>query len=169
MRRLKIPSLLVWSAAGLAVVAVAAAIGYWLSLGAQPRLEVQWLKVRTVATGPQSSLAVFDLRLRNPARVLFQVKEVEAALIDSGGTRHDGLVAAQTDLDRVLGYFPLAGPRYTPVLMFRERIRGGETVDRTVAASFDVPAEVLETRRGFELRIQDADSAVTVSAEPPPR
>jgi hypothetical protein len=93
------------------------------------------------------------------------VKEVEVAVIGASGERHEGLVAAQTDLDRVLGYFPLAGPRHNPVLMFRERIRGGETVDRTVAASFSIPVQVLESRQGFELHIQDADGAVIASLE----
>lgn len=165
MPRIQIPALLQWSAAGLAIVAVLAGIGYWLNLGSQARLEVQWLKVRTIATGAESSLAVFDIRVHNPSRVLFQVKEVEVALIENGGTRQEGLVAAQTDLDRVLGYYPLAGPRHNPVLLFRERIRGGETADRTVAASFSVPVQALESRRSFELRIQDADGAVVVSAE----
>lgn len=165
MRRLQISPLLQWSAAGLAMVAVIAAIGYWLSLGSQARLDVQWLKVRTLATGPESSLAVFDLRIHNPSRVVFQVKEVEVAVIGASGARHEGLVAAQTDLDRVLSYFPLAGPRHNPVLMFRERIRGGGTVDRTVAASFSIPVQVLESRQGFELRIQDADGAVIASLE----
>ncbi len=153
----------------MVIVAAIAGIGYWLSLGSQARLEVRWLKVRTVATGPESSLAVFDLRIHNPSRVLFQVKDVEAVLIDAGGTRQEGMVAAQTDLDRVLGYFPLAGPRHTPVLMFRERIRAGGTADRTVAASFAVPIQALEFRRRFELRIQDADGAVIVSPEARPR
>jgi len=165
MNRIQIPSLLKWSAAGLLIVAAVAGIGYWLSLGSQARLEVQWLKVRTIATGPESSLAVFDLRIHNPSRVLFQVKEVEAVLVGAGGARQDGLVAAQTDLDRVLGYYPLAGPRHTPVLMFRERIRAGETADRTVAASFAVPVQALESRAGFELRIHDADGAIVVSQE----
>jgi hypothetical protein len=165
MPRMQIPALVQWSAAGLAIVAVLAAIGYRLNLGSQARLEVQWLKVRTIATGPESSLAVFDIRVHNPSRVLFQVKEVEAALTDSSGNRQEGLVAAQTDLDRALGYYPLAGPRYNPVLMFRERIRGGQTADRTVAASFSVPVQALESRRSFELRIHDADGAVVVSAE----
>lgn len=169
MRKIQVPALLQWSAAGLAIVAVIAGIGYWLSLGSQARLEVRWLKVRTIATGPESSLAVFDVRIHNPSRVLFQVKEVEAILVDSGGTSHEGLVAAQTDLDRVLSYYPLAGPRYNPVLMFRERIRGGETADRTVAASFPVPAQALESRRRFELRIHDADGAVIEAAERPLR
>ncbi len=166
MRRTQIPGLLIWSAAGLAIVAAIAGIGYWLSLGSQARLEVRWLKVRTIATGPESSLAVFDLRIHNPSRVLFQVKEVEAALIGASGNREEGLVTAQTDLDRALRSYPLAGPRHTPVLMFRERLRGGETADRTVAASFPVPVEALESRRGFELRIHDADGAVVTSAEP---
>lgn len=166
MRRVQIPGLLFWSAAGLAIVAAIAGIGYWLSLGAQARLEVRWLKVRTIATGPDSSLAVLDLRIHNPSRVLFQVKDVEVALIGAGGAREEGLVTAQTDLDRALSYYPLAGPRHTPVLMFRERLRAGETADRTVAASFSVPVEALESRRGFELRIHDADGAVVASAEP---
>lgn len=166
-KQLRVPALVWWSLAGLGVAALLAAAGYWLNRGSQARLEVRWLKVRTIATGPESSLAVFDLRIHNPSRVLFQVKEVEAAVVDSGGARQEGLVAAETDLDRALGYYPLAGPRYSPVLKFRERIRGGETVDRTVAASFSVPVQALESRRRFEIRIQDADGEVVTAAERP--
>lgn len=165
MPRIRLPALLQSVAAGAAIAAAVAAILYWLNLGSQARLQVQWLKVRAIATGPESSLAVFDVRVHNPSRVLFQVKEVEAALVDAGGESREGLVVAQTDLDRALGHYPLAGPRHNPVLMFRERIRAGETVDRTVAASFSVPVEALESRRGFTLRIHDADGAVVESAE----
>ncbi len=167
MSRLRVPPVFWWSGAGLGAVALLAALGYWWNLGWQARLDVRWLNVRVISTGPESSLAVFDLRIHNPARVLFQVKEVEANLIDASGATTSGLVSSQPDLDRVLSYFPLAGPRYTPVLKFQERIAGGETVDRTVAASFAVPAAVLESRRGFELRIQDADGQVTVAREAP--
>ncbi len=166
MSRVRVPPVFWWSCAGLGAVAALAALGYWWNLGSQARLEVRWLKVRILSTGPESSLAVFDLRIHNPARVLFQVEEVEAAVADAGGGQTDGLVASQPDLDRVLSYFPLAGPRYSPVLKFQERIAPGATADRTVAASFSVPADVLESRRNFLLRIQDADGQVTVAEEP---
>lgn len=164
-REIRVPPLVWWGLAGLVVAAALTGIAYRLNRGWQARLEVQWLKVRTIPTGPESSLAVFDLRIHNPSRVLFQVKEVEAAVVDAGGMRQEGMVAAQTDLDRVLGYYPLAGPRYSPVLKFRERIRAGETVDRTVAASFSVPVGALKSRRRFELRIQDADGAMVTALE----
>jgi len=168
MNRLRFPPLLGWSLAGLGVVALLAAAGYWLNRGSQARLEVRWLKVRTLATGPDTSLAVFDLRIHNPSRVLFQVKDVEVAAVDAAGGRQEGLVAAQTDLDRVLGYYPTEGPRYTPVLKFRERIRAGETVDRTVAASFNMPEQALDARQGFEVRIHDADGEVVIVREQRP-
>lgn len=163
--QIRVPPLVWWILAGLGLAAVIAAIGYWLNLGSQARLEVQWLKVRTIATGPDSSLAVFDLRIHNPSRVLFQVREVEAAVVDASGRATDGLVAAETDLDRALSYYPIEGPRHTPVLKFRERIRPGETVDRTVAASFSLPVEALQARRRFEVRIQDADGVVATAEE----
>lgn len=165
--RIRIPAILGWSLAGLGVAALLTAAGFWLNRGSQARLEVRWLKVRTIATGPESSLAVFDVRIHNPSRVLFQVKEVEAAVVDASGARHEGLVAAEADLDRALGYYPVAGPRYNPALKFRERIRSGETVDRTIGASFSVPARTLESRLRFELRIEDADGAVVTAAERP--
>ena len=168
MNRLRFPPLLGWSLAGVGAMALLAAAGYWLNRGSQARLEVQWLKVRTLATGPDTSLAVFDLRIHNPSRVLFQVKDVEVAVVDAAGGRQEGLVAAQTDLDRVLGYYPAEGPRYTPVLKFRERIRGGETVDRTVAASFNLPEQALDARQRFEVRIQDADGEIVAAPEQRP-
>lgn len=165
MGRIRVPPVLWWSCAGLGAVALAAALAYWWNLGAQARLDVRWLKVRTLSTGPESSLAVIDVRIHNPSRVLFQVKEVEVALTGPGGARVEGLVAAQTDLDRALSYYPLAGPRYSPVLMFKERIAPGITADRTVAASFPVPLAGLESRLALELRIHDADGQVATSAE----
>lgn len=165
MKRVEIPGVARWSAAGLLIVAALAGAAYWWNRASQARLEGKILKVRTFATGDESSMVVLDVRITNPARVLFQVKEVEVAAVTSGLDRAPGLVAAERDLDRVLTYYPLAGARYSPVLKFRERIRAGETVDRTIAASFAMPLGGLESRKRLEISIQDADGAVVTVGE----
>jgi hypothetical protein len=93
------------------------------------------------------------------------VREVKILLIDSGGLQHEADPVAEVDLDRVLDYYKLTGPRYNPTLKMRERFAGGETQDRTVAASFPVSEGLLASRRALVIRIEDADGVKVEIAE----
>jgi len=162
---IKIPVFARFLAVGLAVVALVVLIALWKNKGAHVRLDGSILKVRTIATDENNSIAVLDIRLSNPADVPFVVKELEFTVEDAKGNPVAGTTIAQMDLDHVLEYNKLIGPRYTPVLLARSKISGGLPVDRTVAASFPISEAALEARRNFRLKIIDVDGPVVELVE----
>lgn len=146
---------------GLAIVAVIAGISLFFNRGAHVRLSGTILKTRVVQTDTNSAVVIFDVRLRNPADVPFVVQDVAVRLTTDAGDLVEGDRVAQMDLDRLLGYYKYAGPRYTPMLLPRERIKPGESMDRTVAGSFSKSEKQIDQRRGFTLRIADVDGTFT--------
>ncbi len=169
MVRPKLPPLAFGIALGLAAAALLVGLAVYLNRGSQTRLEGSILKVRTIATDDAASIVVVDFRLKNPARALFVVRDVTVEATAADGKKLEGVTVSEPDLDRVLGYYPLTGPRFNPVLKARERLRGGETADRTIAASFGVSEKELLQRRGLVVRILDVDGAVAEIAAAPAR
>lgn len=161
---MKAPALVKSLAAGLAAAAVVVAAAYWLNRGSQVRLDGQVLKVRTISTAEKSSVAVIDLRIHNPAKALFQVKEVGVAMVGGNGSRVEGAPIVQADLDRLLDYYATTGPRYNASIKVRDRVRENETLDRTVAAAFEVDEKTLAGRAKLVVRLVDADG-VAVEVE----
>lgn len=150
---------------GLAIVAAIVGFSLFVNRGAHVRLSGTVLKTRIVQTDTNSAVVVFDVRLKNPADVPFVVKDVMVRLTDDSGTEIEGDRVAQMDLDRLLDYYKFSGPRYTPMLLARERIKPGESMDRTVAGSFSKSEKQIEQRKGFVLRIADVDGTFTEVAE----
>lgn len=150
---------------GVAVVGLLVAAVLWFNRGSNVRLEGRILKVRAISTGEAASLALVDLRIQNPAKVRFVVHEVRLSVTKANGEAVEGLVSAQSDLDRVLQYFPAEGPRYNDVLRPKSNIGGGAQSDWCVGAGFDFPAPVLEGRKNLTVTIEDVDGAVVVLKE----
>lgn len=146
---------------GLGVVAVIIAFSLLANRGARARLTGSILKVRLIPTDTNSAVALIDFRFQNPAEVPFVVRDVQVVVIDADGATVEGDRVAQMDLDRVLEYNKLAGPRYNPMLMARDRANPGESFDRTAAGSFALSEQQLERRKRFVLRIGDVDGATT--------
>lgn len=142
---------------GLLLVALVAGIVFWMNMGSQVRLNAEVVRVRTLATSESSALLIAEVRIANPAKVPFVVREVLVTLVDSAGGRAVGDPVAQGDLDRVLGYYTAEGPRYNETLKVRSKIAGSGQSDWTVAASFGVAKADLDARRGLEIEIEDVD------------
>lgn len=143
---------------GLALVLVG--IGYWLNTGSQVRMDGKILKVRTVPADDAASIAVVDFRVKNLTRALFQLKRMTLVVTTAEGQVVEGLPVAQMDLDRVLDYHKVFGPRYTAMLKERDRIRPGAQEDCTAAASFSISEKALQNRKNLVLTLQDADGAM---------
>lgn len=146
---------------GLGIVAVIAGASLYLNRGAHVRLSGKVLKTRIVETDTNSAVVIFDVRLTNPAEVPFVVRDVAVRLTDESGEELEGDRVAQMDLDRLLEYYKFHGPRYTPMLLARERIKPGESMDRTVAGSFPRSGKQIEQRKAGRVRVADVDGTFT--------
>lgn len=158
--KLSLPPLTKYIFIGLGLSLLIGGIGYLLNTASQVRLDGKILKVRTVPASEAASLAIVDFRVSNPSGVLFQLKELTVVVTTATGQVVEGLPVAQMDLDRVLDYYKVLGPRYTEMLKARDRIRPKTEVDRTAAASLNIPERALQGRKSLVLRLQDADGAV---------
>ncbi len=163
------PSLVRGLALGVVAAAALAGVAFLMNRGSQVRLDGSILKVRAIATDDAASIAVVDLRLANPARALFLVRETGMVITTARGEQVEGKMVAQPDLDRVLAYYPATGPRFNPVLRVREKFHQNEGGDRTLAAYFPVSEASLSARRELRVRITDADGAVIELVEGPRR
>jgi len=163
--RLQIPDFVKYLAIAGVIVAVLLAVLLWFNRGAQVRLEGRILKTRLVPTTDTACLAVLEARINNPSDVTFVVRDVHFKVLLADGTTLDGDQVAQIDLDRVLGFLKLYGPRYNPVLKAKDSFTGSSQTDRTIVASFARPVADIERRKGFIIEVDDVDGAVTRLAE----
>ena len=152
---------------GLVIVALAAGIVFWLNRGSQVRLGGEVVRVRTLSTSESSSVLIAEVRIENPARVPFIVREVRLSMTSAKGVPVVGDPIAQGDLDRLLGYLPAEGPRYNETLKVKSKLGGGSRSDWTVPASFRLPQSELDARRGFSVEIEDVDGVVVTVVERP--
>jgi len=155
-----LPPLTKYVLVGLALALLIGGIGFLLNTPSQVRLDGKILKVRTVPADEAASIAVVDFRVTNPSGALFQLKRLTVVVTTAAGDEVEGLPVAQIDLDRVLDYHKVFGPRYTEMLKERDRIRPKEQVDRTAAGSLSISEKDLQDRKNLVLRLQDADGAV---------
>jgi hypothetical protein len=150
---------------GLAIVG---ALVYGLLLGtkgAHIDLTGEILKVRVLAVTPQASLVVVDFRVTNPADIPFVVNEVRM-LFDGGGDEPlEGAFISKSDVNVMFKYGKLLGPKYNDVLSIRDKVAPHQTVDRMVAARFELPESKIDTRKGIRLRIEEVDGAVVEIGE----
>lgn len=147
-------------AAGLALAALAAGVLMFINSRSRPRLEGKILQVRSVATDTRANVVILDVRITNPGRALFMVRDVIVVIEDATGVPLEADAAAEPDIDRLLGYYKMLGPRYNPALKSRERIAPGETKDYTIAGAFALTEQELAQRRSLRVRLVDVDGAV---------
>ena len=159
--KLQLPDFFKYLLIACGIVAVIVAIVYWGNRGSQVRLEARVLKARVIPTDDAASLAVLEVRIHNPANVLFVIREAHLKAVLADGNEIDGAPVTQGDLDRYLDYYKTYGARYNPVLRTKEKVFGGALTDRTIAASFPRAAADIDKRRGFVLEVADVDGAVT--------
>jgi hypothetical protein len=165
MKKITIPGFVKFLGAGIAIAAIGVGLGVYSNRGAHVGLEGSIVKVRLIATDENACVAVLELRLNNPADVRFLVREVEVVADGVNGRDLSAPSVPQIDLDRVLDYYKLSGPRYNPVLRMKENIPGKTALERTVAGSFAASEAALAGRKGFRVLIRDVDGAVTEIAE----
>ncbi len=144
---------------GLGVVALLIAVSVVLTANKGSHLQLQGkiLKVRTGALGEGNSIAVLDFRVENPSNVPFIVRNVELVLEKKNGEMVDGVTASKSDLKQLFQYNRFLGDQYNDGLGMQDTIARHSTVDRMVAAHFEVSADELEKAKAVHLSIQDVD------------
>lgn len=125
--------------------------------GSHLQLKGNILKVRTGALSDQDSIAILDMRLENPSDVSFVVREVEVTLNKQDGTTANSALIAKTDLHQLFQFNRFLGDQYNDTISIKDEVPPHGTVDRMVAARFDVPDKDLENAKNLHVSIQDMD------------
>ena len=158
-------TLLVTFAIGIVIIAIAVAGVVYMQRGAHIELPGTILKVRTAPLDDQSAAAVIDFRVTNPSDYPFQVRSVTVVPESQSGAQTEGATASEMDAQRLMAGVPLLGEKYNPSLMVRERVPPRTTLDRMIAARFEVPDSQLQARKRFLVKIEEVDGLVQVLSE----
>lgn len=149
--------ILIFAGIGLVALAIAVVVILAGNKGAHLQLEGKILKVRTGALGDGNSLAVMDFRVNNPSDVPFVVREVDISLEKANGEMIDGVTVSKADLKQLFQYNRFLGDQYNDGLGLQDKIAPHSTVDRMVAAHFEVGEQDLEKAKAVHVSIQDVD------------
>ena len=148
-------------AIGIAVIAVVVGGIFYMQRGAHITLPGKVLKVRTAPLDDNSSAAVVDFRVMNPSDYNFMAKSVTLVLEEPNGNQIEGQTASEMDAERLISGIPLLGQKYNDSLKERDKVPPHGTVDRMVAARFEVPEATLTGRKRFIVRVQEVDGMVS--------
>lgn len=152
-------------AIGLAL-AVAGAVGaLWVNRGSRMVLESSIQKIRTQALDDATALVV-DFRVTNPSKYRYVVGKVEL-FADLDGNWVEGAVVADIDAKRFFDAYPAIGQKYNDTFRMREKINPGQSIDRMLAARFEVHESKLLSRRNLKIRVEEVDGVVTEIFEKP--
>jgi len=146
---------------GVLVAGLAVALTLFLQRGAHLELKGSIQKVRLLSVEEAASIAVLDFRLVNGSDYPFIVREVAVWMEDAQGNVFEGVVVSEVDAQRIFQYYPVLGQKYNPTLVVRTRVVPRQSLDRMVAARFEVSEKQLQGRRGLKIRVGDVDGAVS--------
>ena len=149
--------LLIFFGLGVVAMAIAVVVIVTGNKGAHLQLVGKILKVRTGALGEGNSIAVMDFRVENPSDKPFVVRTVDISLEKKDGKMVDGVTVSKADLKQMFQYNRFLGDQYNEGLGLQDIIAPHSTVDRMVAAHFEVGNDELEKAKAVHLSIQDVD------------
>lgn len=156
-----------WAFLLVGIAAASALVGtllYW-NRGAHIELKGSILKVRTLASDPESTVVFADFRFVNPADYPFVVRKVELFLEDGAGQTLEGMGVSDVDAKRLFEYYPTLGQKYNPSLVMNARIAPHASLDRMIAAQFRISEEKVQARKSLRIRVEDVDGAVSEMVE----
>ena len=122
-------------AGAIAVILVAAAVGAILysTKDSQVHLAGSLSSVRTHAVDTENPVLLADVRITNPTKQQFVVRDVQ---VFSPGRPSRGPFILQTDDHQAVRVLSGAGQKYNSNLVVRQKINAGEGHDRMVTVSF---------------------------------
>ena len=138
-----------------------------MNRGAYVELRGSVQKVRIQGVDDQSAIVVVDFRFANPSDHPFIVRSVAVLIEDAKGNSLEGTSVAEVDAGRIFQYYPLLGGKFNDALKIRDKVPQKESLDRMIAARFEVPASLLESRRKLTIRVEEVDGNVSEIVEEP--
>ena len=115
-----------------------------------------WISnVRVQSLQPQETLMVIDFGLFDDSNVQMVAGKIDPWIVTRGGNELHGTLFAGADMAKTFAFYPALGPMLHPPLPLRGTIDAHKKANLMVGVEFDVPAEVVETRRSTTLRIED--------------
>jgi len=142
---------------GLVVVAIAVAGMFYMQRGAHIEPAGKILHVRTLGLDENSSVAIVDFRVTNSADYAIVVREVTVTMDKPDGSSVEGQTVSEGDARRLFQYYPVLGQKYNDSLIIRDRIKPHATLDRMIAARFEIPVAKLDARKRLKLSVVDID------------
>ncbi len=149
--------ILIFFGAAAVVITIAIVLILSANKGAHLQLEGKILKVRTGSLAEGHSIAVMDFRVTNPSDVPFIVRIVEISLEKANGEMVDGVTVSKADFKQLFQYNRFLGDQYNDGLGLKDTIAPHSTVDRMVAAHFEVDDKDLDKAKAIHLSVQDVD------------
>jgi hypothetical protein len=147
------------SACSIGLIAVAAVVGGILFMQRGAHMELTGsMTVRTIATEDQTSLALVNLHITNPAAYGFEAHNITVTLETSAGA-FPGVTISRVDAQRMFDSMPDAGP-FHPPLYTNAVIPAHSTSDYTLVAQFDKPEATLKDRKRFVVRVEEINGKV---------
>jgi hypothetical protein len=111
--------------------------------------------IRVQSLQPEETLMVIDFGLINGSNVQMVVSKIDPWIVTRAGETLHGTLFAGDDMAKTLAFYPALGPMLHPPLHLRGTIDRHTKPNLMIGVEFDVPAEVVETRKSTTLRIED--------------
>jgi hypothetical protein len=137
---------------GLVVIAVAVGGILFMQRGAHMELSGP-MTVRIHPTDENTSLAIINLHITNPADYGFEVSNVTVTLVTKTG-EFPTTIVSRVDAQRLAEAVPEAGP-FHPTLYTKYVIPAHSTADYTLLAQYSAPERILKDRKRFVVRIDE--------------
>lgn len=151
--------------AAMGLIAIAVGAVFYNQRGEHLAPSGTVLKVRMAEMQDKRTLAVLDVRLRNDSDVSMVVKAIELTVETTDGNSVEGMTLGGTDLGNSLKDYPLLGELFTPALTTKGTIPPRSTVDRTIAAAFDVRMADMESRKKIDVKIEGPNNTLEFSGK----
>jgi len=140
---------------GIVIIGIAVFSVLYTHKGNHLVLDGKVLKIRTGALSDQDSIALLDVRLANTSDVPFEVRQVLVILNKQDGNTADASLIAKMDMAQLFKCNRFLGDQYNDSLSIKDVIPAHGSVDRMIAARFDVPVKDLDGSKSILLSIQD--------------
>ena len=111
--------------------------------------------VRVQALADELTLMAIDFGILNDSDVQMVAGSIDPWITTRAGKDIHGTLFAGSDMAKTFAFYPALGPLLHPPLPLRGTIDAHKTTNLMVGVEFDIPAQVVESRKGVTLRIED--------------